>query len=82
MSLREFAQWQVFDILSPIGDGRCHDLGPALIRHTTVAINSGSNSRQPELNEFLPYTFKRRNADQDCEAAFMSWAQQQGKPEP
>lgn len=75
MTNREFMQWAVWNSVSPIGDERCHDLGPALERMTTAQIHSPKGT-QFELQDFLPFSLKPKF--NDIEAGFMRWAKQMG----
>lgn len=81
MSYREFTQWAAWNAHSPIGDERCHDLGPALIRQMHAQMNSKRGSKFP-LEDFLP--FARRDEPQnvnEAEAALIAWAKANGTRE-
>lgn len=78
MSYREFTQWAVWNSQSPIGDERCHDLGPAMLRQMTAQINS-KPGKKFVLEDFLPFAVRAKPAN-DVEAALMAWAKEKGTP--
>lgn len=78
MSSREFMQWAVWNAHSPIGDERCHDLGPALSRMTAAQIASKPGSKFV-LEDFLP--FAHRPQLNEWEQSLLDWAKKEGRRE-
>ena len=79
MSYREFTQWAAWNAHSPIGDERCHDLGPALVLQMTSQINSKPCAKFP-LDDFLPFTHRPQPVN-EAEAALIAWAKANGTRE-
>lgn len=77
MSHREFMQWLAFNSISPIGDERCHDLGPALNRQMMVQLQAGKSAQRYPLDDFLPFR-PRYEPENDLDAALVAWARSQG----
>lgn len=79
MTHREFMQWAVWNSISPIGDERCHDLGPALSRMTAAQIAAKPNTKFL-LEDFLPYAHRPKLAN-DWEQELLDWARKEGRHE-
>lgn len=77
-------QWAAFDSISPIGDERAFDLGPALIRKTLVELKG---AKDVELRHFMPFGGRqeeqedgtdRPRFEQAAEEMMMRWAENMG----
>lgn len=69
-------QWAAWNAVSPIGDERLTDVGPALIRRTLHQVHG--DKRDLAIEDFLP--FKDSRYENDGEDAWMRWAEKYGVP--
>jgi len=77
MTYREFMQWAIWNRVSPIGDERCHDLGPALQRKTLVDLHTPKGGKDTRLDDFLPFAYRPPGLS-DVEREILRWAKDQG----
>jgi len=78
MSYREFVQWQAFNSISPIGDERTADTGPALIRQHMTNLVSKKGAQSIPLADYLPFRQAPPQPENDLDAALIAWARSHG----
>ena len=78
MSYREFIQWQAFNSISPIGDERNADIGPALTRQLMVQLQSTKSAPRHPLEDFMPFRPRTPPPETDLDAALIAWARSNG----
>lgn len=73
MTQREFALWEAYNRIAPIGDERA-DIHQAVTCHT-VAASAGAKNVKTE--DFMPFRHRVQPAN-DVEAALLRWAETHG----
>jgi hypothetical protein len=70
-------QWAIFNRISPIGDDRTADLGPALIRKTLVDIHTPKGGKEYSVEDFMPFAYRRPDIS-DLDRALIEWGKSLG----